>query len=148
MDLDTLKPPAGAKKKRKRIGCGPGSGHGKTSDQGHKGTAGAVGQYPARVVRRRPDAAAAPHSQARIYQYFPRSASRSSTSGPGPVRRQRDGRHREALLESGLIRHLRHPIKLLADGEIKKPIKVTVHACSKKAKEAVEKAGGQVNLVG
>ena len=54
----------------------------------------------------------------------------------------------EALLERGLIRHLKNPVKLLADGELKKPLKVTVHACSAKAKEAVEKAGGQVNLVG
>jgi large subunit ribosomal protein L15 len=54
----------------------------------------------------------------------------------------------DALLTKGLIRHLNSPVKLLADGEIKKPLKVTVHACSKKAKEAVEKAGGQVNLVG
>jgi large subunit ribosomal protein L15 len=54
----------------------------------------------------------------------------------------------EALLERGLIRHLNNPVKLLATGELKKPLKITVHACSQKAKEVVEKAGGQVHLVG
>jgi large subunit ribosomal protein L15 len=54
----------------------------------------------------------------------------------------------DTLLERGLIRHMNNPVKLLADGELKKPLNITVHACSAKAKEAVEKAGGQLKLVG
>jgi len=53
----------------------------------------------------------------------------------------------EVLLNRGLIKNLNKPVKLLGDGELSKPLKVTVHACSKKAREVVEKAGGEVVLV-
>ena len=53
----------------------------------------------------------------------------------------------EVLLDEGIIKNLSRPIKLLGEGELSKPIKVTVHACSKKAKEIVEKAGGEVRIV-
>src|SRR6187397_1878843 len=43
MRLNELKPAAGSKKKRKRVGCGPGSGHGKTARRGHKGTQSRIG---------------------------------------------------------------------------------------------------------
>lgn len=53
----------------------------------------------------------------------------------------------EALLDKGIIRNLNRPVKLLGEGELDKPLKVTVHACSAKAKEIVEKAGGEVKIV-
>jgi len=54
----------------------------------------------------------------------------------------------ETLLERGIIKNLNKQVKLLGDGQLTKPIKVTVHACSKKAREIVEKAGGSVDIVG
>ena len=53
----------------------------------------------------------------------------------------------EALLEKGIIRNLNRPVKLLGDGKLSKPLKVTVHACSDKAREIVEKAGGEVHII-
>jgi large subunit ribosomal protein L15 len=53
----------------------------------------------------------------------------------------------EALLDKGVISNLNRPVKLLGDGELTKPLKVIVHACSRKAKELVEKAGGEVQIV-
>ncbi|HEX5132837.1 MAG TPA: 50S ribosomal protein L15 [Candidatus Krumholzibacteria bacterium] len=147
MDLSSLKPAAGAKKKRKRIGCGPGSGHGKTATKGHKGTQARSGntshawyeggQMP---LQRRIPKRGFTNIFRVAYQVINLSdLERFSADATVDI---------DALLESGLIRHLNNPVKLLADGELKKPLKITVHKCSKKAKEAVEKAGGQVNLVG
>jgi large subunit ribosomal protein L15 len=53
----------------------------------------------------------------------------------------------EALMDKGIIKNLNHPVKLLGGGELNKPLTVIVHACSKKAREIVEKAGGEVRIV-
>ncbi len=53
----------------------------------------------------------------------------------------------DSLLDKGLIKKVRQPIKLLGGGELDRPVKVVVHACSKKAREIVEKAGGEVRLI-
>jgi large subunit ribosomal protein L15 len=147
MDLDTLKPAAGAKKKRKRIGCGPGSGHGKTSTKGHKGTQARSGNTMHAWYE---------GGQMPLQRRLPKRGFTNIFRVPFQIINISDLDRFDAdatvdiekLLESGLVRNLKRPIKLLGDGEIKKALKVTVHACSKKAKEAVEKAGGQVNLVG
>jgi len=147
MRLGELKPAAGSKKKRKRVGCGPGSGHGKTSTRGHKGTQSRTGntkhawyeggQMP--LQRRLPKRGFT--NIFRIgYQVVNLSdLERFDSNATVDI---------EALLEKGLIRHLNNKVKLLADGELNKPLTIKVHAASKKAKEAVEKAGGQLSLVG
>jgi len=147
MDLSTLKPAAGAKKRRKRVGCGPGSGHGKTSTKGHKGTQSRSGntmhawyeggQMP---LQRRIPKRGFTNIFRVAYQVVNLSdLDRFDANATVDV---------EKLLESGLVRKATGKVKLLGDGEIKKALTITVHACSKKAREAVEKAGGQVNLVG
>jgi large subunit ribosomal protein L15 len=147
MKLGTLKPAAGARKKRKRVGCGTGSGHGGTSTRGHKGTQARSGntqhawyeggQMP--LQRRIPK---------RGFTNIFRVAYQVVNIGDLDRFDADTMVDIDRLLNSGLIRHLNNPVKLLGDGEISKPLKITVHACSKKAKEAVEKAGGQVNVVG
>lgn len=147
MRLGELKRPAGSKKKRKRVGCGPGSGHGKTATRGHKGTQSRTGntkkahyeggQMP--LQRRLPKRGFTNIFRVEYQVVNLSSLDRFDDNATVDV---------AALLERGLIRHKNNPVKLLATGEIKKPLKITVHACSAKAKEAVEKAGGQVNLVG
>jgi large subunit ribosomal protein L15 len=147
MDLSTLKPAAGAKKRRKRIGCGPGSGHGKTSTKGHKGTQSRSGntmhawyeggQMP---LQRRIPKRGFTNIFRVAYQVVNLSdLDRFDANATVDV---------DKLLESGLVRKANGKVKLLGDGEIKKALTITVHACSKKAREAVEKAGGQVNIVG
>ena len=147
MRLGKLKPPSGSRKKRKRIGCGPGSGHGTTATRGNKGTQSRTGntrkahyeggQMP--LQRRLPKRGFTNIFRVEFQVINVSDLDRFEANATVDI---------ETLLQSGLVRNLNHKIKLLADGELKKPLKVTVHACSAKAKEAVEKAGGQVNLVG
>jgi len=51
------------------------------------------------------------------------------------------------LREAGLVKKRNAKVKLLGNGEIDRPVKVTVHGCSKSARERVEKAGGQVQIL-
>jgi large subunit ribosomal protein L15 len=147
MRLGELKPAAGSRKKRKRIGCGPGSGHGKTSTKGHKGTQSRTGntkhawyeggQMP--LQRRLPKRGFTNIFRVGYHVINLSDLDRfdaNATVDP------------EALLDKGLIKNVDNRVKLLGDGELKKPLTIKVHAASKKAKEAVEKAGGQVSLVG
>jgi large subunit ribosomal protein L15 len=147
MRLGELKPAAGSKKKRKRVGCGPGSGHGKTSTRGHKGTQARTGntrhawyeggQMP--LQRRLPKRGFTNIFRVGYQVINLSDLDRFDANATVDI---------DALLTEGLIRHLNNPVKLLGDGEVKKPLTIKVHAVSKKAKEAVEKVGGQVNLVG
>src|SRR5512139_3545862 len=147
MRLEELKPSAGSRKKSKRVGRGPGSGSGKTASKGHKGQkarSGGVkgpgfegGQMP--LQRRLPKRGFTNIFRVEYQVVNVRDLDRFDANATVDV---------DVLLERGLIRHLNNPVKLLADGELSKPLKVTVHACSAKAKEAVEKAGGQLSLVG
>ena len=66
MELNSIKPGEGAKKARRRVGRGIGSGLGKTAGRGHKGQKSRSGGYPQGRLRRRPDAAAAAPAQARL----------------------------------------------------------------------------------
>lgn len=147
MKLGELKPAAGAKKKRKRIGCGPGSGHGKTSTKGHKGTQSRSGntrhawyeggQMP--LQRRTPK-----RGFTNIFRVTYQVVNLSDL-GKFDADATVDI---DALIDRGVIKHLNSPVKLLADGTLEKPLTIKVHACSRKAREAVEKAGGKVDLVG
>lgn len=147
MRLGDLKPASGAKKKRKRVGCGPGSGHGMTSCRGSKGSQSRTGntthpwyeggQMP--IQRRLPKRGFTNPFRVEYQVINLSDLDRFDANATVDI---------DALLASGLIRHLNNKVKLLADGELKKPLKISVHKCSEKAKEAVEKAGGQLTLVG
>jgi ribosomal protein L18E len=54
----------------------------------------------------------------------------------------------ETLLASGLVRHLRHPIKILGQGDLEVALKVTVHGFSASAKQKIEAAGGTARTLG
>ena len=53
----------------------------------------------------------------------------------------------KGLVNAGLVKTDRVKIKLLGDGQIDRPLKISVHACTKSARERVEKAGGEVQLL-
>jgi large subunit ribosomal protein L15 len=146
MRLGELKSAKGTKKKRKRVGCGSGSGHGKTScrgENGQKSRSGASipawfegGQMPLqrRVPKRGFYNRFKTHYQVvnvKDLDRFPENAEINMDS----------------LLEKGLVKKVRLPVKLLGNGELKQPVTIVVHACSKKAKEVVEKAGGEVRII-
>jgi large subunit ribosomal protein L15 len=146
MKLVELQPAAGAKKKRKRIGCGPGSGHGKTACRGHKGQRSRSGskiyawfeggQMP--LQRRVPKRGF--HNPFRtVYQIVNvDKLKRFSANSEVNVK---------SLEEAGLVNNDKVKVKLLGGGEIDRPLKISVHACTKSARERVEKAGGQVEII-
>lgn len=128
-------------KRKKRIGCGPGSGHGKTATRGNKGQQSRTGSGHRRgfeggqtpLYRRIPK---------RGFNHFPRrefsivNLERLSQLNQSEITP-------EKLLEWGVIRNLKSGLKVLGDGSLKKPLKIQAHQFSKKAKEKIETAGGQ-----
>jgi large subunit ribosomal protein L15 len=146
MKLGELKPTRGSKKKSKRVGCGPGSGHGKTSCRGHKGQKSrSGGGIPARFEG----------GQMPLQRRVPKRGFTNifrverQIVNVGELDRFEAGSeiNVETLLQSGMINNLNRPVKLLGEGTLSKQLKITVHACSGRAKEIVEKAGGEVNII-
>jgi large subunit ribosomal protein L15 len=146
MRLNDLSPMKGSEKKRKRVGRGPGSGHGKTSCRGHKGQkarSGARirpgfegGQMP--LQRRLPK-----RGFTNIFKKEYELININDLKGFGP----------DSILDinvmknAGLIRGAKSGVKLLGVGEISHPLAIKVHKVSKKAREKVEAAGGKVDLI-
>ena len=144
-ELSRLKPPAGATRTRKRKGRGPGSGNGKTCGKGQKGqnsrSGGGVrpgfegGQMP--LNRRLPK-----RGFTNIFrQEF-------HIVNVGQLDRFDEGAvvDRQALVDAGITRDMRNPVKLLGDGEISKKLTLKVNKSSASAKAKVEAAGGTVEV--
>ena len=146
MRLGQLKPSRGSRRKAKRVGRGPGSGHGRYSCRGLKGQRSRSGSsIPARfeggqmpLQRRVPKRGFTNIFRIERQVLNVRDLERFDANSEVTV---------ETLLDRGMINNLNRPVKLLGEGELTRPLKITVHACSKKAKEIVEKAGGEVNLI-
>jgi len=143
--LDSMKPPRGSRKKRRRVGRGPGSGWGKTAGRGHKGYgsragAGAKpgfegGQMP--LARRLPKRGFKNPFRV-VYQVV--NLSDLAVFKEGAVVDV------EALRSAGLSRR-RLPVKILGGGKIDKGLTVKAHAFSRVAKEAIIAAGGATEEV-
>ncbi len=144
--LNQLSPAKGSKKARKRVGRGPGSGHGKTSCKGHKGArarSGSAkgagfegGQMP--LQRRVPKKG---FSHQRAVEYTILNLARLSVfEGAAEV-------SPATLLAKGLIRKADDRIKILGTGEVMGPLTVRVHRISAEARRKVEQAGGKVEVL-
>ncbi len=144
--LDNLSPTPGSRGKRKRVGRGHGSGHGKTSGRGHKGQksrSGAAipawfegGQMP--LYRRVPKRGFKPINR-REYQVVNLGLIASlEGSAFGP----------EELKAHGLIASLTKPVKILGVGSAGRAVTVRAHAFSATAREKIEADGGTVELIG
>lgn len=146
MNLSGLRPPAGQKKLRKRIGRGMGSGHGKTATRGSKGQHAGTGfsqkrgfeggQMP--VHRRLPK-----RGFTNIFkkQYAIVNLGRlekldGDTFGP------------DRLMELGVIKVAGDGLKVLGSGELTRKITVEAHQFSKSALEKIQKAGGTAQVIG
>ena len=147
MNLSNLKPANGATKSRRRIGRGPGSGMGGTSTRGHKGAKSRSG-YKAKfgfeggqmpLQRRLPNA---------IRDVYKRQEYTPVNLGAIEVLAQKGITEigQAELVAAGLV-HKDDKVKLLGMGELTTKVKVTVHAASKSAKEAMEKAGAELVLL-
>jgi large subunit ribosomal protein L15 len=155
LNLSNLQP-AQARKDKKRVGRGLGSGKGRYSGRGIKGQKARAGSHAMR----------AGFEGGQMPLYMRTAKLRGNTSADampiGPFRTYtqpvnlRDLERRfgegdevtpEALKEKGLIRSVRKDVKLLANGELTKKLTITVHAASKTAREKVESAGGTLTLL-
>lgn len=145
--LSQLKPRAGSTKSRKRVGRGEASGKGKTSTRGHKGqksrsSAGIHpgfegGQMP--LHRRSPKWGFTQPNRRTFSLVNLQDLSSRFPSGSvvGP----------DELVASGLVRDSKLPVKILAKGELKHPLKISAHASSEVAKAAIEKLGGSLSIL-
>jgi large subunit ribosomal protein L15 len=155
LNLSNLQP-AQARKDRKRVGRGLGSGKGRYSGRGIKGQKSRAGSHAMR----------AGFEGGQMPLYMRTAKLRGNTSADampiGPFRTYaqpvnlRDLEARfdagdevtpEALKEKRLIRSVRKDVKLLGNGELTKKLTITVHAASKAAREKVEGAGGTLTLL-
>jgi large subunit ribosomal protein L15 len=154
LNLSNLKP-SQARKARKRIGRGMGSGKGRYSGRGIKGQKSRSGSHKMR----------AGFEGGQMPVYMRMGKQRGSTSkdampiGPfrtstapvnvGALDRFDDGAEvtPESLVEKGLLKNTKTDVKLLGGGELKKKLTIRVHAISATAREKVEQAGGTVSLL-
>jgi large subunit ribosomal protein L15 len=154
LNLSNLKP-AQARKDRKRVGRGMGSGKGRYSGRGIKGQKSRAGSHKMR----------AGFEGGQMPAYMRMGKQRGSTSkdampiGPFrtatvPVNVGRLDRFDagaevtpESLVEQRLIKNTKTDVKILGNGEISKKLTVRVHAVSASAREKIERAGGTVELL-
>ena len=143
MELNTLRPALGSTKNRKRIGRGIGSGHGKTATKGHKGqkarSGGSVkpgfegGQMP--LQRRLPKRGFRPLER---NEYIVINLSQLDIFEAGSCV------DREAMDAKGLLKKSLLPVKVLANGDISKALKVKADKFSKAAVDKITAVGGSV----
>jgi len=148
MDLHTLKKAPGARKTRKRVGRGPGSGKGKTSGRGHKGQ-----QSRSGYSRHFGDEG----GQMPLHRRLPKRGFNHAKRWPCSVVNVdtlaqvfQDGAEvtAEVLIQAGLADALRGGVKVLGRGDLNKRLLVKVQAVSPAARAKIEAAGGSVDLVG
>lgn len=140
MHLGNLRPKKGAIRKKKRVGRGPGSGHGKTSTRGGKGQTarGKVhpwfegGQMP---IQRQSPKRGFKNPERREFQVVNvGDLERAGAASITPA----------VLVAKGLIKNTRTPIKVLGDGELTGAFEVSAQAFSKSARVKIEAKGGKV----
>ena len=150
MKLGDLRPPRGARKKRKRVGRGPASGHGKTSTKGHKG------------LKARSGGGKGPGfegGQMPLYRRIPKRGFKNPFRRAFAVVNLADLARRfpeggevtpERLVEAGLLKRTAAGlVKVLADGECRTeaPLLVRAHAFSKAAVEKLQAVGGRAEVI-
>ena len=148
MRLEDLRPAPGAKHRRKKVGRGPGSGHGKTATKGTKGhkarsgggkTGGFEGgQMP--LYRRLPKRGFLPHGGKREYAVV-NLKSLAGFAADAVV-------DPEALVTAGLIKRAgAERVKILGEGDLEHALTVKAHAVSESARAKIEARGGRVEVL-
>ena len=144
---DSIAPAPGSRQARKRVGRGNGSGHGTYSGRGCKGQKSRAGykmrpgfeggQLP--LIKRLPRK----RGFTNIFrtEYSTVSVGKLNTFEPGSEVTP------EKLVAAGMIKSLRKPIKILADGDINHPVTVKANKFSASARAKIEAAGGTAEEV-
>jgi large subunit ribosomal protein L15 len=149
MNLNDLKPNAGSKKARKRVGHGQGAGQGKTSGRGTKGQASRAGK-PVRLYLQ--------GGNLPFFRHLPFMRGQGFTP-PNQVTYNEVNLDQlsefaanteitpEVLFEASLVRKSQNPVVILGRGEVTVPLKVRVHRVTKGARAKIEAAGGSVETL-
>lgn len=149
MRLHNLSNVKGATHRRRRVGCGEGGGHGKTSGRGGKGqtarSGGGIrigfegGQMP--LFRKLP-------IRGFNNKNFRVEYETVNVGELSKLDESASEANRETLAKAGLVRANGKPLKILGMGEISRALKITADKFSGSAKEKIEKAGGEAIVAG
>jgi large subunit ribosomal protein L15 len=149
MKLHDLKPQEGSKRSRKRVGRGIAAGQGKTAGRGTKGQGARAGGGPRPYhqggnlpfYRRLPFVRGKGFTPINRIEYtevnLEQLASFAADSEVSP----------ETLVEARLIRNTRKPVVILGQGDVNQPLKIRVHRISAGARQKIEAAGGEVEIL-
>jgi large subunit ribosomal protein L15 len=144
VDLAHLAPAPGARRKPKRIGRGPGSGHGKTATRGNKGQLSRSGSKQYRGFE---------GGQMPLHRRIPKRGFTNIFRRELSIVNLRDLAGLEGeitpdrLVEAVVIKRLRDGVKVLGDGSLDKPLIVRAHGFSRSAREKIAAAGGRAELI-
>lgn len=144
--IHELKPPKGARSKRKRVGRGPGSGHGQTSGRGDKGQKARAGGHVQPWFE---------GGQLPLHRRVPKRGFTNIFRQEYAIINLRDLSRFEAgtslspdlLWEQGMIKHRKDLVKILGEGEISQPLTVSAHKFSRSAVQKIEAAGGKAEVI-
>jgi large subunit ribosomal protein L15 len=146
--IHTLRPDKGSTHKTKRIGRGPGSGHGKTAARGHKGMWSRSGSHQKRGFE---------GGQMPLHRRMPKRGFTNaifkksfSTVNVSDLVKFENGSKigPQELVDAGVIRKLaKHGLRVLGDGNIDRALHVIAHYFTEGAREKITKAGGTVEVI-
>ena len=146
MNLSNLKPPAGQKHARKRIGRGMGSGRGKTATRGNKGQRAGTGYSLMRGFE---------GGQMPLHRRLPKRGFTNIFKKQYAVinlgrldKLDGDAFTPDRLVELGVVRKARDGVKILGSGELTRKIRVEAHFFSRSALDKIQKAGGEATVIG
>jgi large subunit ribosomal protein L15 len=146
MKIEDLRPAIGSRKKRKIVGRGPGSGHGKTSTRGHKGQMSRTGkgvtpgfeggQMP--LIRKMPK---------RGFNTVPRKDFAIINLDRLALLKKESSITLELLKDKGMIKKRVNFLKVMGNGDVTIPFNISAHAFSKTAMEKIKNAGGKCEII-
>jgi len=144
--IENLKPAEGSKKKKKRVGRGIGSGHGKTSCKGHKGQKARSGGTKGPGFE---------GGQMPLQRRLPKRGFRNLSKIEFAIVNLKDINKIEGvdvitpdvLIEKGIVKDMRNGVKVLGGGEIRKPFTIRADAFSSSASAKITAAGGKVEVL-
>ncbi|MCM8782756.1 MAG: 50S ribosomal protein L15 [Candidatus Omnitrophica bacterium] len=148
MKLSDIGKPKDANRPKKRRGRGAGSGHGKTSCKGHKGSKSRSGHHGGPRL-------GFEGGQMPLIRRIPKKGFTNEFSkefeivNVGTLNRFKEGMvvSKEELLKENLIKDVNAAVKILGDGELTKPLTVKANSFSRGAVEKIKNAGGKIEIL-
>ncbi len=146
MKIEDLKPAEGSKKKKKRVGRGIGSGHGKTSCRGHKGQKSRSGGTKGPGFE---------GGQMPLQRRIPKRGFKNLFKIEFAIVNLKDINKidgvdvitPEILIEKGIVKDIKDGVKILGGGEIQRPLTIKADAFSSSASAKITAAGGKVEVL-